>query len=129
MTRINFSIKLVIAACCCTILLSAQKPAKSVVKWDISTKYDFGEIRREQPVSVVFSFTNTGKDSILLQTARTTCGCTAASWTEAPIAPGAKGEVRVEYDAYLPGDFSKKIRVFFDKQRKPELLYISGTVN
>lgn len=128
MIDINFRVKITIAACLCAFMLTAQKPGKSVVKWDISTEYNFGDIRREQPVSVVFAFSNTSKDSILLQTVRTTCGCTAASWTEAPIAPGAKGEVRVEYDAYQPGDFNKKIRVFFDKQRKPELLFISGTV-
>lgn len=102
---------------------------KPVVSWLISKEYDFGEIEKEQPVSVVFEFKNVAEVPILLQTVRTTCGCTAASWTESEILPGAIGQVRVEYDAYQSGDFSKKIKVFFDKQRKPEILKISGTVN
>ena len=71
---------------------------------------------------------NIANEAITLQTARTTCGCTAANWTESSIAPGATGEVRIEYDAFQTGDFSKKIKVFFDKQRKAEVLKIKGSV-
>lgn len=105
------------------------QPPKPVVSWLISKEYDFGEIQKEQPVSVIFEFKNVAEVPILLQTVRTTCGCTAASWTEKEVQPGAIGQVRVEYDAYQSGDFSKKIKVFFDKQRKPEILRISGSVN
>ena len=85
-------------------------------------------MKQGRPQTFIFKFKNVHSDTILLQTVRTSCGCTAANWTESPIAPGAEGEVRIEYDAYMGGDFSKKIRVFFDQQRKPEILRISGTV-
>lgn len=114
-----------------SFILPSEKvaPPKQVVSWLISKEYDFGEIQKDQPVSVVFEFQNVAEQPIVLQTVRTTCGCTAASWTEEAVQPGAKGQVRVEYDAYQSGDFSKKIKVFFDKQKKPEILRISGSVN
>ncbi len=99
-----------------------------VVEWLDPKEYDFGEIGHNRPVSVVFSFRNISDSPLLLQTVRTTCGCTAASWTEAPVPAGGKGEVRIEYDAWQQGGFDKKIKVFFDKQRKPETLRIFGTV-
>ncbi|MBK7937624.1 MAG: DUF1573 domain-containing protein [Lewinellaceae bacterium] len=91
--------------------------------------HDFGEVRSRRPVSFLFTFKNISKDTILLQTVRTTCGCTAARYTEEPVPPGDTGEVNIEYDAEQNGSFRKKIRVFFDRQRKPEILWIEGEVN
>jgi Protein of unknown function (DUF1573) len=104
----------------------ASKPA--VIEWNTPREHDFGDIKRDRPVTYVFTYKNISTEPVTLETVRTTCGCTAASWTETAVAPGAQGEVRIEYDAYQQGDFSKKIRVFFDKQRKPEILKISGSV-
>lgn len=116
-----------------TLLTSAcyhklETTPKKVVEWLTPTEHDFGTIKHDQPVSFVFEFKNIAAEAIVLQTVRTTCGCTAASWTESPIQPGEKGEVRIEYDAYKWGDFRKKITVFFDKQRKADILKISGSV-
>ncbi len=104
-------------------------PPEKVVEWLSPKEHDFGNIRREHPVEHVFKFKNAAKGPIVLQTVRTSCGCTAASWTETPIEPGATGEVRIEYDAYKTGDFNKKITVFFDKQKKAETLRITGSVD
>jgi hypothetical protein len=101
---------------------------KSVVEWAEGQEHDFGTMVRERPQTYIFRFKNTALDTIVLQTVRTSCGCTAARWTETPVAPGASGEVSIEYDAYQVGDFNKKIRVFFDVQRKPEILRIKGVV-
>ena len=99
-----------------------------VVAWLTEQNHDFGDLRAGRPVTYVFRFQNTSIDTILLQTVRTTCGCTAARYPETPIAPNAIGDITVEYDAAQSGHFSKKIRVFFDRQRKPEILGISGEV-
>lgn len=102
---------------------------ESVVTWLTEQDHDFGALRQGRPATFVFKFKNTASDTILLQTVRTTCGCTAARYTEEPIAPGAAGEITVEYDAYQSGAFSKKIKVFFDKQKKAETLWIRGEVD
>lgn len=111
------------------VLLSNSVYAdKPVVNWTTEQEHDFGVMQQGRPQIFVFQFQNISPDSVLLQTVRTSCGCTAANWTETAIAPGGSGEVRIEYDAYQNGDFDKKIRVFFDRQRKPEILRIRGTV-
>ncbi|MBV6442590.1 MAG: hypothetical protein EPGJADBJ_04308 [Saprospiraceae bacterium] len=107
---------------------AARQNAGSVVTWLTEQDHDFGELRQGKPASFVFQFKNALSDTIVLQTVRTTCGCTAARYTEDPIPPGATGEITVEYDAYQSGSFNKKIRVFFDKQKKAEILWIRGVV-
>ena len=106
-----------------------HNPAPPVVEWLTEKDHDFGTMKHERPQTFVFRYKTLHTDTILLETVRTTCGCTAATWTEGPIAPGDSGEIVVEYDAYQRGSFSKKIRVFFDKQRKPEILWIRGNVH
>ena len=90
--------------------------------------HDFGEIPAGKPARFVFKFQNLLDEPIVLQTVRTTCGCTAADWPEAPIEAGTSGDVVIEYDANKIGTFRKKITVFFDKQRKAETLWIRGEV-
>ncbi len=105
----------------------APKPGK-VVTWLTETEHHFGDIRAGATAQFTFKFQNALAEPIVLQTVRTTCGCTAAEWTEAPVEPGAAGEVRIEFDADKAGYFRKKITVFFDKQRKAEVLWIDGEV-
>lgn len=107
---------------------SAPTPAGNVVKWTTETDHDFGLLRQGRSARFVFRFENLLQEPVVLETVRTTCGCTAAEWTEAPIEPGSAGEVVIEYDASRSGTFKKKITVFFDKQRKAETLWIRGEV-
>jgi hypothetical protein len=103
-------------------------PQSEFIQWDTPTEHDFGKVYMGKPVRHVFSFVNTGDQPLMMQTVRTTCGCTAAEWSETPIEPGQKGEVVIEFDAYIKGAFRKKIRVFFDKQKAPEILWVLGDV-
>lgn len=107
---------------------TAPEPRPSVVKWTTETEHDFGTLRLGRPAHFAFVFQNALDEPIVLQTVRTTCGCTAADWPEAPIEAGQTGEVTIEYSADKRGDFRKKITVFFDKQRKAETLWIRGRV-
>jgi len=110
--------------------LTTFTPAKSpVVEWLTERDHDFQHLRQEHPKTFVFRFKNIDAQPILLQTVRTSCGCTAAIWTDTPILSGETGQIEVEYDAYQRGEFRKKIRVFFDRQRKPEILWIHGEVD
>lgn len=108
--------------------ISCPASDAGVVRWTTETDHDFGEIRDGSTVRFVFQFQNILDEPIILQTVRTTCGCTAADWPEAPIEPGESGDVVIEFDAERGGTFKKKITVFFDKQRKAEVLWIRGEV-
>ncbi len=60
--------------------------------------YNFGEVDEGDIVKHTFTFTNSGKQPLLISNARSTCGCTVPQWPREPIAPGEKGEIKVEFN-------------------------------
>jgi Protein of unknown function (DUF1573) len=100
----------------------------STVKWVGELEHNFGDAKKGSILKHAFKFQNIGNQPITVETARTTCGCTAASWTQTPIAPNESGEILIEYDSNKTGDFRKKIKVFFHQQKKAETLWVTGSV-
>ena len=109
-------------------IITSEAPSTEGVEWPQGTAYDFGEMEQGVAETVQFEFRNTGTDSLLIETVRTTCGCTAAEWDKTPIAPGAIGTLRIEYDAFQTGTFRKKVRVYFFDRKKAEVLWVYGEV-
>ncbi len=116
--------------------LQAQKKGKKketteqVVKnvtWNI-LEHDFGKIKNNEPVTILFKFTNITDKPIFIDNVRTLCGCTAPDWSYDPTLPNMIGEVKVDYDAKKEGPFEKSIKVFFHDQKKPDILWIKGEV-
>ncbi len=100
----------------------------ALVRWTNGTAHDFGELRIGHTAVHRFVFENAASEPIVLQAVRTECGCTVADWSEEPIRPQQKSEVAIEFYADRSGYFRKKIKVYFDRQRRAEVLWISGTV-
>ncbi|NMM50553.1 DUF1573 domain-containing protein [Marinigracilibium pacificum] len=63
------------------------------------TKVDFGDITEGEKVSHEFVFENTGNEVLLISEVLVQCGCTATEWPKDPIAPGAKGSIKVVFNS------------------------------
>ncbi|MBC5774485.1 DUF1573 domain-containing protein [Pontibacter sp. KCTC 32443] len=63
------------------------------------TVYDFGTVKQGEVVNHTFTFTNTGKEPLIIENASASCGCTVPEWTKTPIAPGETGEVKVQFNS------------------------------
>ena len=76
----------------------------------------------------VFKFKNTGNKPLVIEQATTSCGCTVPSYTQAPIAPGKSGEIKVVYNGRgkNPGEFKKVITVRSNASNELVRLYIMG---
>jgi uncharacterized cupredoxin-like copper-binding protein len=61
--------------------------------------HDFGTIKQKEVVTKVFKFTNTGKADLKITDIKVSCGCTTPSYTKEAVAPGATGEVTVQFDS------------------------------
>jgi len=78
-----------------------------------SESYDFGNIEEGPAAEHVFTFTNTGKEAIVIQRVQPSCGCTTPDWTKDPIAPGKTGMIKASYGTQgRPGPFEKTMTVF-----------------
>ena len=67
---------------------------------------------------------------LIIKDAKSTCGCTVPSFPKEPIAPGKKGQIKVQYNMN-PGPISKTITIESNAVNKPNgmvPLRIKGTV-
>ena len=60
--------------------------------------FDFGEVEEGAIVEHTFVFTNTGNQPLLINNARSTCGCTVPEWPKDPIPPGERGNISVRFN-------------------------------
>jgi hypothetical protein len=91
--------------------------------------HDFGQVIAGQTATHLFSFKNTGDQTLVIQNVTTSCGCTAAVMKSREIAPGASGEIEVRFSANSAGPFRKSIAVSSNDPRQPgTTLMVSATV-
>ncbi|MDR0619218.1 MAG: DUF1573 domain-containing protein [Bacteroidales bacterium] len=93
------------------------------------TVHDYGTIEKGANGGCEFEFTNTGDEPLILSNVQSSCGCTTPSWPREPIAPGAKGTIKVHYDTQRLGGFRKTITITSNGKTDRVVLSISGTVN
>lgn len=92
-------------------------------------QFDFGDIKADSIVRHTFKFTNTGKTSLLIADATASCGCTTPSWPKEPVAPGATGELQVQFNSHgKHGLISKQVSVRANTQPATTTVYIKGSV-
>ena len=89
---------------------------------------NFGQIEWKQPVTATYVVTNTGDAPLLIHEVEPDCACSAATWTQTPIAPGEKGQVRVTFDAKALGHFHKSVAIHCNAEPHLLYLYLSGEV-
>lgn len=103
-------------------------PAAGQVEWLAETTHDFGDIPHQKQARHIFTFRNISGEPLTIDNVRPSCGCTVPGWDNAAVPPDSIGTVSVEYDARDLGYFYKKIKVYFNGQRRAEVLYIEGWV-
>ena len=111
---------------CGVTFATAQKPAE--IQFDKMT-HDFGKFSAKDPVvSCTFTFTNIGEMPLVINQAVASCGCTVPEYTQTPVKPGEKGEIKVTYNGTgkFPGHFKKSINVRTNGVVELVRLYIEG---
>lgn len=106
---------------------SAQADTKAEFKFN-EEKHDFGKIAQGTPVTTVFEFTNVGKEPLILTDVKPTCGCTIADYTKTPVLSGAKGSIKITYNAAVASAFNKTIVVTSNAKTPTKYLNIVGEV-
>ena len=86
-----------------TTVSTAVKPPVSsprIAKIEFDTvSIDLGTIKEDAIIERLFSFTNTGNESLMVTEVRGSCGCVQPSAPLESIAPGQKGSIYVKYVA------------------------------
>jgi len=89
--------------------------------------HDFGTVPEGPAAEYEFSFTNKGKEPLIIQAVNASCGCTTPSYSKDPVLPGKTGTVKASYNtAGRPNAFTKTITVTSNAGTK--VLTIKGEV-
>lgn len=115
-----------------TVLIGLSSFAQSGAKIEFKEEtINYGEVEKGKDDGIrVFEFTNTGNEPLNIINAKSSCGCTVPEWPKEPIAPGGKGQIKVQYNMN-PGPISKTITIETNAVNKPNgmiPLRIKGTV-
>lgn len=89
--------------------------------------HNFGKIPQGRPAIYTFEIVNTGATPLRLENVHASCGCTTPEWSRDPIAPGATAQIKVGYNAYAEGSFTKTVTIIYDSNRT-KILTITGEV-
>ena len=79
-------------------MVHAEAGKMPVLKFD-AVDHDFGTINEGDKVEYVYTFTNAGVSDLVLSNVKASCGCTVPSYTQTPVKPGEKGEIKVTFDS------------------------------
>ena len=108
---------------CATLSINSQE-----FKFEQET-IDYGKIIKGSEGERTFVFTNVGDAPLIIQSIKSSCGCTVPKKPEAPIMPGEKGEIKVSYDTKRIGGFSKQITILSNAITARKIVKIKGFVS
>lgn len=94
------------------------------------TEFDFGQVDEGTKVTHQFKFRNTGSVPLVIQKARSSCGCTVPEWPDEPIPPGGTGEITAKFNTEGKTMNQKKdIRVTANTYPNETKVTLKGYVN
>ena len=93
-------------------------------------EYDFGELVQGDVVETVFTFKNTGKSSLIITNAMSSCGCTIPDYPRTPIAVGEEAKIKVEFNSRGKfGKQNKAITLTTNTEKGQEQIHIYANVS
>ncbi len=93
--------------------------------------YDLGKFPQNAgPQHGVFTFKNNSDTVIVIYDITSSCSCTTAEWSKAPIKPGESGQIKFTFAnvGEEPRSFLKDVTVHMSTTPRPELLLYKGTI-
>ncbi len=91
--------------------------------------HDFGEVPEGEKYSHEFTFTNNGKEPLIISNVKASCGCTTPEWPKEPIMPGETSAITAVYNSKgRPGPFNKSITITSNAYTPTKRLFIKGKV-
>lgn len=109
------------------IFMTAFAQSGARISFD-KTTWNFGTFPESKVQTCVFTFKNTGNTPLVINQAVASCGCTVATYTKKPVAPGETGELKVSYNGKgkFEGHFKKSITVRTNGTPELVRLYVEG---
>ena len=121
---------------CCFFAAKAfsQEPAKEnpnapEITFE-ATVHDFGKLPFKGVAECEFTFTNTGKEPLIIQNCVSGCGCaTPTCPKDKPVKPGEKGTIKAKYNnTHIAGPFNRDFTVVSNAKNSSVKITIKGEI-
>ena len=91
------------------------------------TTIDCGRTGYEQPITATFELRNKSRRSLVIESVKPDCGCTAVDYPK-KVGAGDKFTIKMTYDARQLGHFHKMAAVTSNGSKTPVYLTMQGVV-
>ncbi len=108
------------------LFFANDSSAQAKFEWD-KTEIDLGKIKHNEPVTLEYTFTNSGSAVLVITHAKGSCGCTSVDYPRDPILPTSEGKINAVFDASMVGVFKKSITIT-SNTGKSEVVTFKGEV-
>lgn len=88
-----------------------------------------GEVGFQEPKTFYLPFTNRGNQPLIIRSVHPSCGCVTVDYTKDPVAPNAKGNIEITFDAKMLGTFYKDVEIVTNETDEPTYVAIEGYVS
>ena len=114
-----------------------KNPFSAKKEYDISmpeillseSSFDFGDIIEGEVVSHKFVIKNIGDASLLISSAKGSCGCTVPEWPDKPIAAGENAFIHVTFDSSnRKGKQKKTVTLVTNAIPNTKVLFIEANI-
>ena len=107
--------------------ITATNPNAPEITFDKDI-HDFVTIENGGDGTYEFKFKNTGKEPLIISSAKASCGCTVPTWPKEPILAGKSSTIKVMYDTKRTGSFTKQITITSNAKTANKIITIKGVV-
>ncbi|MBL0052782.1 MAG: DUF1573 domain-containing protein [Bacteroidetes bacterium] len=92
-------------------------------------EYNFGTIKSGEAVTHEYTFTNTGKEPLVITSAAGSCGCTVPKYPQNPIKKGESGVITVTFNSTgKQGMQDKTVTIQSNAKGGAKVIHIKGNV-
>ena len=106
---------------------SKKRPLPNIEMAEVS--YDFGTINQGESVTHEFKIKNSGAGSLIISSAKGSCGCTVPEWPKNPIQQGEEQVIKVTFNsAGKKGKQRKTVTLVTNAIPNTKVLTIMGEI-
>jgi hypothetical protein len=109
---------------------TTNEPASGPVMTFETTTVEYGEIDQGSDPLRTVTFTNTGTEPLVINSAKGSCGCTVPNFPKEPIMPGQSEVIEIRYDTKRVGPINKTVKIKTNEGPNVQhVLYVKGKIN
>ena len=102
--------------------------AQSYINFD-TTVHDFGTLIEGEQVVYYFDYVNNGEGNLIINSVKSSCGCTVPDWSKKPLGPGMKGSIIVKFDTSgREGEQKKVVTINSNAENSEVRLHLEANI-